>query len=158
VIPTEEKSQLPVAFIVGLVIVAVLVTGAVVATRYMSPSGPEVLKPLPMGPTEQSYAMQIHFLEPKMSRAANLLNQEVTYIMGTVQNGGTRPIKQIEITMQFTDPFKQLVQTETERLLGPNENPLAPGEQRDYMLGYDHISAQWNQVYPSVKITGLEFK
>jgi hypothetical protein len=60
--------------------------------------------------------------------------------------------------MQFTDPFKQLVQTETERLFGPNEVPLMPGESRDYQLGYDHISAQWNQVYPSVKITGLELK
>ena len=157
-IPTEEKSQLPVAFIAGLVIVALLVGAALLASRYISPSGPEVVKPLPMGPAEQAYIPQIHFLEPKMSRAANLLNQEVTYIMGTIQNGGNRPIKQIEITMQFTDPFNQLVQTETERLFGPNEVPLGPGEQRDYQLGYDHISAQWNQVYPSVKITGLELK
>jgi hypothetical protein len=156
--PSEEKSQLPVAFIAGLAIVAVLVVAAVLVSHYVSPSGPEQVKPLPMGPAEQSYAPQVHFLEPKMSRAANLLNQEVTYIMGTVQNGGTRPIKQIEITMQFHDPFNELVQTETERLFGPNEAPLGPGEQRDFQLGYDHVSAQWNQVYPTVQITGLDLK
>ena len=89
-IPSEERSRLPVAFIVGLVIVAILVGGAVLLSRYSSPAGPEAVKPLPMGPSEQAYAPQIHFLEPKMSRAANFLNQEVTFVFGTIENGGKR--------------------------------------------------------------------
>ncbi len=156
--PSEERSQLPVAFIAGLAIVALLIGAVLLVNHFVAPSGPQVVKPLPMGEAEKSYAPQVHFLDPKMSRAANLLNQEVTYIMGTVQNGGTRPIKQIEITMQFHDPYNQLVQTETERLFGPSEIPLGPGEQRDYQLGYDHVSDQWNQVYPTVEITGLDLK
>jgi hypothetical protein len=156
--PSEEKNNLPVAFIVGLVIVTVLVGAAVVASRYMGPAGPEVEKPLPMGAVEQSYTAQVHFLDPKMNRASNLLNQEVTYIMGTVQNAGTRKVRQIEITLEFHDPFNQLVQRETQRLVGSNEAPLAPGEQRDYQLGFDHVSAQWNQVYPTIKINGLDLQ
>lgn len=154
-IPSEERSRIPVAFLAGIVIVALLTGGAVLLSRYSSPAGPVKLKPLPMGPSEQSYAPEVHFLEPKMSRAANFLNQEVTFIFGTLQNGGNRKIKQIEVTIEFHDPFGQVVQRDTQRLFGPNEDPLAPGQQRDFQVGYEHISAQWNNAYPTIRITGL---
>jgi hypothetical protein len=155
VIPSEERSRLPIAFLAGLVIVTLLTGGAVLFSRYSTPSGPEVVKPLPMGPSEQAYAPQIHFLEPKMSRAANFLNQEVTFVFGTLENGGNRRIKQIEITLEFHDPFNQVVLRDKQRLFLPGQAPLARGQQRDFQVGYEHISAQWNNVYPSIRITGL---
>jgi hypothetical protein len=156
-IPSEERSRLPVAFLAGLVIVALLIGGAVLWSRYSTPAGPQPVKPLPMGPSQQSYAPQIRFLEPKMSRAANFLNQEVTFVFGTLENGGNRKIKQIEITLEFHDPFGQVVQRDVERLFLPNADPLPPGQQRDFQVGYEHISAQWNNAYPSIRVTGLDF-
>jgi hypothetical protein len=156
VIPSEERSRLPVAFLAGLVIVTLLVGAAVLVSRYSTPSGAEVVKPLPMGPSEQAYAQQIHFLEPKMSRAANFLNQEVTFVFGTLENGSNRRIKQIEVTLEFHDPFNQVVLRDKQRLFLPNATPLAPGQQRDFQVGYEHISAQWNNVYPSIRVTGLD--
>lgn len=156
-IPLEERSRLPVAFLVGIVIVAVLVTGAVLYSRYATPADSQIEKPLPMGPAEQAYAQQIHFLEPKMSRAANFLNQEVTFVFGTVENGGDRKVKQIEITLEFHDPFNQVVLRDTQRLL-LNAAPMLPGQQRDFQVGYEHLPAQWNNGYPSIRVTGLSFK
>jgi hypothetical protein len=156
-IHSEERSRIPVAFLAGIVIVTLLIGGAVLLSRYSTPSGPEVVKPLPMGPSEQIYAPQIHFLEPKMSRAANFLNQEVTFVFGTMENGGNRKIKQIEITIEFHDPFGQVVQRDTQRLFAPNAEPLSAGQQRDFQVGYEHISAQWNNAYPTIRITGLQF-
>jgi hypothetical protein len=156
-IPTsEERSRIPVAFLAGIVIVLLLVAGAVLLSKYSAPAGPVVEKPLPMGAAEQAYAPQLHFLEPKMSRAANFLNQEVTFVFGTLENAGNRKVKQVEVTLEFHDPFGQVVQREKERLFGPNADPLPPGQQRDFQLGYEHISAQWNNVYPSVRVTGLD--
>ena len=63
-IPTEERSRLPVAFLIGIVIVALLVGAAVLYSRYATPAGSEEEKPLPNGPEELAYASQIHFLEP----------------------------------------------------------------------------------------------
>ncbi len=157
-IPVEERSRLPVAFLIGIVIVALLVAGAVVYSRYSAPAGAEVDKPLPVGPEEKAYASQIHFLEPKMSRAANFLNQEVTYMFGTVENGGDRKVKQIEITLEFHDPFNQVVLRDTQRLFLPSTPPMLPGQQRDFQVPYEHISAQWNNVYPTITVTGLSFK
>jgi hypothetical protein len=156
VIPSEERSRLPIAFVGGLVIVTLLLGAAVLLSRYSTPVGPQVLKPLPMGPAEQAYASQVHFLEPKMSRAANFLNQEVTFVFGTLENGGNRRIKQIEITLEFHDPFNQVVLRDTQRLFSPGAAPLGPGQQRDFQVGYEHVSAQWNNVYPSIRISGLD--
>jgi hypothetical protein len=155
VIPSEEHSRLPVAFLAGLVIVGLLVGGAVLLSRFSSPAGPEKVKPLPMGPSEQNYAPQIHFLEPKMSRAANFLNQEVTYIFGTIENDGNRRVRQIEITLEFHDPFGQVILRDAQRLFPPNAEPLAPGERHDFQVPYESIPAQWNNVYPSIRVTGL---
>ena len=155
-IPTAERSRLPVAFGVGLVIVAVLVGAAVLYSRYSTPSEPGLLKPLPMGPAEQAYAPQIHFLEPKMSRAANFLNQEVTFVFGTFENGGKRRIKQMEITLEFHDPFNQVVLRDKQRLFSNYDAPLAAGQQRDFQVGYEHLPAQWNNGYPTIRVTGID--
>jgi len=157
-IPLAERSRLPVAFLVGIAIVAVLVTGAVLYSRYAVPDESQIEKPLPMGPAEQAYAQQIQFLEPKMSRAANFLNQEVTFVFGTVQNGGDRKVKQIEIMLEFHDPFKQVVLRDTQRLFLPTAPPMLPGQQRDFQVGYEHLPAQWDNGYPSIRVTGLSFK
>ena len=155
-IPATERSRLPVAFLIGIVIVILLVTGAVLYSRYSTPSDPQVVKPLPMGASEQAYAPQIHFLEPKMSRAANFLNQEVTFVFGTVENSGKSKVKQIEVTLEFHDPFKQVALRDTQRLFLPNAEPMQPGERRDFQIGYEHISAQWDNGYPTIRITGLD--
>ena len=154
-IPTEERSRLPVAFMIGIVIVALLVGAAVLYSRYSTPAKSEEDKPLPKGPDELAYAPQIHFLEPKMSRAANFLNQEVTFIFGTVENGGKRKVKQIEITLDFHDPFNQVVLRDKQRLFLPDAAAMLPGQQRDFQIGYEHIAAQWNNVYPTITVTGL---
>jgi hypothetical protein len=156
--PTEERSRLPVAFLVGIVVVALLIGGAVLLSRYSTPATSEDDKPLPKGPAEQAYASQIHFLEPKMSRAANFLNQEVTYVFCTVENGGDRKIHQIEITIEFHDPFNQVILRDKQRLFLPTAAPFLPGQQRDVQIPYEHIPPQWNNVYPSIVVTGLAFK
>src|SRR5216684_1171740 len=156
--PSAERSRLPAAFGAGLVIVTLLIGAAVLLSRYSAPGGPVEDKPLPMGPEEQAYAPQIHFLEPKMSRAANFLNQEVTFVFGTVENGGQQQVRQIEVTLEFHDVFNQVVLRDKQRLFLPHAAPLGPRERRDFLLGYEHISAEWNQTYPTLHITGLDLK
>ena len=156
--PTEERSRLPVAFLVGIVVVALLIGGAVLLSRYSTPADSEVEKPLPMGSAERAYASQIHFLEPKMSRAANFLNQEVTYVFCTVENGGNRKVQQIEITVEFHDPFNQVILRDKQRLFLPTATPFLPAQQRDVQIPYEHIPPQWNMVFPSIAVSGLAFK
>lgn len=157
-IPTEERSRLPVAFLIGIVIVGLLVGAAVLYSRYAAPAESEDDKPLPTGPTEKAYGSQIRFLEPKMSRAANFLNQEVTYVFFTVENDGNRKIHQIEITIEFHDPFNQVILRDKQRLFLPTAPPFLPGQQRDVQIPYEHIPAQWDMAFPSIVVSGLAFQ
>jgi hypothetical protein len=157
-IPTEERSRLPVAFLIGIVIVAILVSGAMLYSRYAAPAISEDDKPVTFNPDAKTYAPQIHFLEPKMSRAANFLNQEVTYVFCTVENGGDKKIHQIEITVEFHDPFHQVILRDKQRLFLSTAPPFMPGQQRDVQIPYEHIPPQWDQVFPSIVVSGLEFK
>ena len=157
-IPTEARSRLPVAFMVGIVIVALLVGAAFLYSRYSAPAGPVVEKALPMGPAETAYAPQLHFLEPKMSRAANFLNQEVTYIFFTTENAGNRKVQQIEVTVEFHDPFNQVILRDKQRLFLDAAAPFLSGQQRDVQIPYEHIPPQWNEAFPTVTVSGLAFK
>src|SRR5260370_33003244 len=151
----EEKTRPPIVLLVG-VAAALLLSGILCPVGRWAPApGKAVEQPLPMGPAEQAYVPQIQFLEPKVARAANFLNQEVTFVFGTVLNNGPRPIRQIEITLEFHDPFGQVVLRDKQRLFGPTAVPLAPNQKRDFQLGYETLPVQWNQAYPTVRITGL---
>jgi hypothetical protein len=133
-----------------------LVLGGVYLVNRVTPApAVPVEQPLPMGAAEQEYVQHVQFLEPKVGRAANFLNQEVTFVFGTVLNNGSRPIKQIEISLEFHDIFNQVVLRDKQRLFGDNAVPLVPNAQRDFQMGYETMPVQWNQAYPTVKITGL---
>ncbi|HZP32783.1 MAG TPA: FxLYD domain-containing protein [Candidatus Acidoferrales bacterium] len=154
----EEKSRAPIVLLVG-VVAALLLIGAFYVIGRLSPAPTKAVEqPLAMGAQEQAYVPNIQFLEPKLSRAANFLNQEVTFVFGTVSNNGSRPIRQIEITLEFHDPFGQVILRDKERLFSPTAPPLAPHQQRDFQLGYETIPVQWNQTYPTIRITGLQLQ
>jgi hypothetical protein len=151
----EEKSRAPIVLLVGAG-AALLLIGIFYLVGRLTPAPTKAVEqPLPMGSAEQAYVPQIEFLEPKVARAANFLNQEVTFVFGTVLNDGPRPIRQIEVTLEFHDVFNQVVLRDKQRLFGPNAVPLPPHERRDFQLGYETLPAQWNQAYPTVHITGL---
>lgn len=140
-------------------IAALLLIGVFYVIGRLTPAPAKTVEqPLPMGPAEQAYVPNIQFLEPKVARAANFLNQEVTFVFGTVSNNGSQRIRQIEITLEFHDPFGQVVLRDKQRLFSPTAPPLAPHQQRDFQLGYETIPIQWNQAYPIVRITGLQLQ
>ena len=154
----EEKSRAPIVLSVG-VVAALLLIGIFYLVGRLTPTPTKAVEqPLPMGPAEEAYVPQIQFLEPKVARAANFLNQEVTFVFGTVLDNGPRPIRQIEVTLEFHDPFNQVILRDKQRLFSPTAVPLAPHERRDFQLGYETLPVQWNQAYPTITITGLQLQ
>jgi hypothetical protein len=155
-----KKREMPVAFLAGAVIVAILVAGAVWWSSHASKVASVAPAALPFGAAEQAYVSQIKFSRPStpMSRATNFLNQEVTYVFGTAENDGPRAVGQIQVTLEFHDVFNQVVLRDTETLLPPNTPAIAPGQSYDFQLNYEHVPEQWNMQYPTMTITGLDLK
>jgi hypothetical protein len=151
----QERSQFPIAFAAGAVIVLILLGGLILLSRGSHPSGPAATVKLPFGASEQAYADRIHFKDIQMARASNFLKQEFTYVAGTALNDGTRTIRGLEVTLEFHDPFNQVILKETEQIIGNKDAPLGGGQPRDFQVTLEHVPAEWNQQYPSIRVTGL---
>jgi hypothetical protein len=153
----SESSRLPLAMLAGLGVVLLLLGGLYLLTRGGPSPGPVVEQPLPFGDAERAYAQQIRFSNPQMSRAANLLNQEVTFIVGTLENSGARTIRLMEVTAEFHDLINQVILRESHRLL-PDGARVGPGQKQDFQMNFDHVPNDWDRRYPSLKVTGLQLE
>lgn len=151
----QQKSSFPAAFLAGALVVLLLLAGVFWWTRAQKSSGPPAEPPLPMTAVEQAYAAQIRFSDIRMARATNFLNQELTYVAGVLTNDGPRPIRRVEITIEFRDSLGQVVLRETRRVPGRAADPVAPGEHHDIQFVFEHIPLQWNRQYPALRVTGL---
>lgn len=154
----KEKRGFPLAFLLSAVIVAAIVGGLMLMSRASRPSGQAAHARLPFGAGEQAYAAKIRLGGLEMSRAANLLNQEVTYLSGVAQNQGERGVREIEVTIEFRDALNQVVLRETRSLLGARAAALGPGQSRTFQFSFDHVPADWNVQLPGLRVTGLAFE
>jgi hypothetical protein len=151
----EPRSDFPAAFVAGGVVVLIIFAGIMALIHFSRPSGPTPDQKLPFGAVEQAYAERIHFSNIQMARAKNMLDQEFTYVVGTTSNDGTRSLRGLDVTIEFRDPFNQVVLRQSERLIGISTGPLDPGQTRDFQITLEHVPAEWNQQYPAFHVTGL---
>jgi len=152
----RQSRGFPAAFAVGAVIVLILVAGLLLLTHSTQPHKTPAETRLPFGAEEQSYAANIHFHDIELSQADNLLNQKFTYATGKISNDGTRAVRGVEVTIEFHDQFNQVILRETQRVVDTISGPFAPGQQRDFQITIERdIPSDWNQQYPSIRVTGL---
>jgi hypothetical protein len=152
----EERSRVPIAFVAGLLIMAVVFGAIFLLTRKLQPRvGPAAEIKLPFGPAEAEYANRIHFTDMHMAKASNFLNQEFTYVAGTMANDGTRDIKAMDVSIEFRDPFKQVILRDAEHLIGPDTPKLPAGQKGTFQVSVEHLPPEWNHEYPIITVTGL---
>ncbi|MFZ0582280.1 MAG: hypothetical protein WAN72_19685 [Candidatus Acidiferrales bacterium] len=152
---SKERRRFPLAFALGILVVAIIFGSFVLLTRHMrSPAQASALK-LPFDPAEQAYAERIHFTGIQLARATNFLKQEFTYVAGTMQNDGVQNIAAMQVAVEFHDDLNQVILRETEVLIAPHSDPLPAGQRRDFQITLEHIPAEWNHQYPSINVTGL---
>jgi len=154
-VSTKERSDFPLAFLAGVGIMLLLLAGAYFLTRQSKPPGPVVEEHLPLDDAAKAYAERIHFTDLSVGRAANFLNQEVTFLFGSVVNDGPKSVRGLELTLEFRDLLNQVVLRETRILVDRRIAPLAAGEKREFQLTFEKIPAEWNQAVPNVSVRGL---
>lgn len=153
----SSSSRFALALAGGAGVVLMLLVGIWLIGRGSGTSNaPSAEAHLPFGPGEQAYAAQIRFSGLQLSQATNMLNHEFTYLVGTVENSGTRGVRGIEASIEFHDLINQLVLRESVRIFPPGAPLLAPGHQRDFQLTFESVPQSWNHQPPSIRVTGLD--
>jgi hypothetical protein len=130
-----------------------------------------VLREAPQqNPGPPPYAANFKFSDLKMSQAQNFVGATVTYIDGTLTNAGDKTVTHATIQVTFKDAYDQVAQVETVPVKvlqtgGPyldtadlSVAPLAPGQSKQFRLIFEHLSGQWNQAYPELKIVDVIVK
>lgn len=112
---------------------------------------------LPFGPAEQSFAQKIHFENLGLNRAENFLHQEITALSGEIVNTSDRPVRNVEVTVTYSDELHQVVLRESRVLFSPGAPPLPPGGRREFEISFEHIPSSWNRERPEVTVSGLRF-
>jgi|ERR1700691_3941901 hypothetical protein len=149
----QESSLRPI--LIGIVIVGIVV--GVLALIFRG----EQKKPA----APPAYAANLKFSNMKTSAAQNFVGATVSYIDGAITNTGDQTVIHAVAQVTFKDDMGQTAQREeipirVLRTGGPydeavdlNLSPLAPGESKPFRLTFENISAQWNHVYPDMRIT-----
>jgi hypothetical protein len=154
-INTMERVRFGVTLLTGAGIVLVLASIAVLLVQHSHRSAANAVQHLPFGPEEQTYAPRIHILDLRMARASNFLDQEITYVAGTLANDGVSTIRDAELTVEFHDSSGHVVLRESRNVVGSRGSAITGGQRRDFQFSLESVPNTWNQQYPAVRITGL---
>lgn len=152
--PTEKQRSRWWFVLIGVAVVVALVVLFSLASRQ---SGRQSFGQahLPFGATEQAYAANVKFEKLKMSRFANMLNQDVTYLAGEVVNQGNRTIENLQVTVEFRNQQNKVVLRTTRKVLGLEPVPIPPGGREAFRIAFDNVPSDWNVHYPNIQVTGL---
>jgi hypothetical protein len=146
-----------------LIAIAVIVAAVAIVALLLREKPRNVPGPPP-------YAAQLKFSDLKMSQAQNFVGASVTYIDGTLVNGGDKTVTRAVVRVTFRDLYGQVAQIEEVpikvlRTNGPYPDtadlsvaPLSPGQSKPFRLIFEHVSEQWNQAYPELQIVDVTAK
>jgi hypothetical protein len=147
---------------------AVLIVAAIVV--FMLEHGRGAATVTPVSATPDAYAASLPITNVSMSESANLAGGKVTYIDGHIANSGNKTVTGVSVQVLFRNAANEVAQNETQPLkwirtrdpyvdLEPaSAAPLKPGDGRDFRLIFDAVTADWNGVYPEIRIVRADAK
>lgn len=160
----EKTSRLPwiLAGAVVLVIVAVvLLTNRGSGPPKVGANGIATLDP---------YAAELPISGVQMSQASSMVGAQATYIDGNISNKGTKTVTGVTVQVVFPGYTTPTVQTVTLplNLIRTREPyvdtepvsaaPIQPGQSASFRLILDHVSDDWNQQYPQIRVVQVATK
>lgn len=161
-LPQEEPSGTWKWIGLGLLLVAAVI-GVVAWTGLKN--RPQGGGPIPEAP----YANNLPISDLKLSQADSFVGT-VTYISGTIANTGARTVNGITVEVIFRNSLGEVVQREqqspmvlhsvgiTNDYVDLGQAPLTPNAKDEFRLTFEHISADWNQGYPELRVIGANFQ
>jgi len=124
--------------------------------------------PDPVAP--DTYSAHVKISDIKMSQAENLVGGAVTYIEGTITNSGSKTLTDARVEATFISYMNDVAQKEQSGLRIIKNNgvyddavdlaaaPIAPGQSARFRIAFEHISAQWNQSLPDIRVLRVATK
>ena len=161
--PAEQESGFPWGAIAAGGLLVVLAVGAIWLFTHKPPAASGEV-------AESPYAKSLEFTGLKLATAQNFVGASVYYVEGRVANRGPQTLTRILVQVTFRDTLGQVVQQERVPVMVLEERPgyydpvdlsllpLAPGQAREFRFTFEHISGEWNQALPELKVLSVQTK
>ncbi len=166
-VSSPPESETPWAAIVaGGLLLLLAIAALLFLTRPEGAPGPAA--PAPAGP--HAYGAKLEFSDLKMTEVENFVGGNVTYLEGQLANRGDRTLSGASVEVVFRNSLGEVVQKDTlavrvHQQVGTYTDvvdlraaPLKPGGTRGFRLTFDHVSADWNHVYPELTVVAVSFQ
>ena len=160
--PKEKPSRLPWIIAGGAILVVIGVL--IISSLMQKSSTPGANAPL------SPYAASLTISDIQMSQAKTMVGGQSTYIDGTITNQGAKTITGVTLQAIFYDFNNQPAQLatlqmqrirtrvpyiETETF---NMAPIGPHQSAPFRLILDHVTEDWNQNPPTLRIIHVSFQ
>ena len=157
---TESERGMGRAVFIGVTLV-VIVVGLIALVSREERKAPAAPDP---------YAASLKLSDMKMSAAENFVGGTVTYLDGTVTNAGDKTAVHAVVEVTFKNSIGEVAQHEEVPLHvlktgGPypdavdlTASPLAPGQADKFRLTFEHVTTDWNQELPQVRVLQVKVK
>ncbi len=158
--PESHGEWIPLA--IGAGVILIVLAGVFFLSRHRNENaGP---------PPEAPYASNLQISELAMSQAQNFVGAQVTYLQGKIANSGSRTVNEIVVEAVFRNSLGEVVGRESqpamiveqrpgyEDAVSLKQHPLQPNENQPFRLTFEHISADWNQGLPELRVMKVDFK
>jgi hypothetical protein len=111
-----------------------------------------------MTPAEKAYLTQIEVSNASVSATTNGIGSSLYYLDAQISNKGTETVRQAELSLEFMDPFGDVVYRQTERAITPSIAPFKPGQTKPLHFVFERLPDAWNQGPPKIAITRVSFR
>lgn len=148
----------------------VLVVAVVALLTLKGSDGHSLNTIMPANAPLDPYAASLTVSGLMMSESGNLAGSKVTYIDGHIANHGARTVTAVTVQVLFRDYAHEVAQNESKslKLIRVREPyidvepvsaaPLKPGDEHEFRLIFDRVSANWDGAYPELRILHVETK
>jgi hypothetical protein len=151
--------------------IAGTVVGVILALWLVLGRTPEAVNPGGAGlAPPAAYAQYVTISGVKMSTASTMIGATQTYVDGEITNKGDKTLTGVTVQVGFHGFTNNLAQKDTMpmaliRTRTPTIDiepvsaaPIAPGQSREFHLIFDHVSQDWNQQYPEIRVIAVDTK
>ncbi|HEU5342661.1 DUF2393 family protein [Edaphobacter sp.] len=162
--PTSDARVPVMAWVVAGVVVLAVLVALVFAGRRKSGPPPNTLQPL------AAYAANLPLSQFSMSESTSYSGGKSTFVDGHIHNGGSQTVTGIMVQVIFRNDegLPPRIETLPMALIRTREpyidtqpvaqNPLKPGDDRDFRLIFESIPDNWNYQMPEVRVIQVETK
>ncbi len=120
--------------------------------------------------TPDPYAVKLAISDLALSQSSNMAGSQITYVDGSITNQGDRTVDGISVQSSFHVAAGSPAQVEVSPLnlirtrdpyvdIEPiSADPIKPGQSRSFRLIFDHVSSDWDQQNPDIRVMQVHFR